>query len=109
MTITLDPAQVVAVVVTTVSVLWVVGRKVRELDKVLHAASAVIHRELDEAHLSDAIDDVRRELNTNHGESMKDDVTGNALAIGYLSRWFDDLAAQVDEITEAHHRKENER
>ena len=105
MTITLDPVQLLLGGAAALVAIGLLARKLRQLDRLLHAAASVIHRELDQTS-GDTLNSVLRrqaatvakELRPNGGESIKDDVTALAVGLGYLGRGFDQLSERVDAL-----------
>lgn len=90
MTVTLDPAQLVAVIVGLAALCAALGylaHKVRQAWRVLHALAIV----------------VQRELTPNGGKSIKDDSTGVAVAVGWLGRGFDDLTERFEDHLRTYH------
>lgn len=106
MTVTFDPVQLLIGGAAVVVAIGLLARKLQRLDRVLHAAAAIVQRELNQEANPDAVGTVvRRELQPNGGKSMKDDVTGLSVAVGWLGRGFDDLRADFDNHLREHHQE----
>jgi hypothetical protein len=109
-TVTLDPVQLTLGAAAVLIALGLLGRRLKRADQVLHAVSAIVNRELAHPERPGTVaGDVQRELNPNHGQSMKDDTIGVSVAIGWLGRALDELSQRVDELTEAEHARESGR
>lgn len=76
----------------TLAALVIIGRAIRSAGRWLAHMTRMVR----------AIEHVvQRELDHNHGSSLKDDVTGIALAVGKLGRQVDDLAVEHRDDTAA--------
>lgn len=98
MTITLDPVQLLIGLAAAGVAIGLLVRWMHKLDALIHAASAVIHRELGTTRGDSVAGVVHRELQPNSGESIKDDVTALAVGLGYLGRGYDELSERVDAL-----------